>query len=163
MTKPRITAAERIRILEEQNTRLLESVERHKASIRELHQQLGYTENLAADHLAVVKRYLRELDTLALLESANKAIRYDVVRAGGSTHAPIPNAAPVWAHNRLVHELDHLAERADSIARFNRTPEEVRQLRPRCSSCHRPVDHTWILHCAWCGHPLRQAIGKVAE
>lgn len=161
MTRPRITAAERIRILEEQNARLVEKVERHKASIRELHQELGYTENLPADHLAVVRRYLRELDTLALLESANKAIRYDVVRTGGTTEAPIPDAAPVWAHNRLVHEIDHLSERADSIAQFTRSPVEVRQLRPRCRACHRPVDHTWPRHCAWCGETIDGGIFKV--
>lgn len=154
MTRPRITAAERIRILEEQNSRLLEKEKGYNASIRGLHQELGYTENLATDHLAVVRRYLRQLDTLALLESANKAIRYDVVRSGSSTHAPIPDAAPVWAHNRLVHEIDHLAERADSIAHFTRAPTDVRQLRPTCRSCHHPIDHTWPRHCAWCGETL---------
>lgn len=151
--KKQPSLSERYERLKHENRQYVDEIRRLEDTLRSLRTQIGWTRNLDPDQQRILKTLHHALDTLALMASANQAIRTDRVRAKGANEAEF-NPEPVWAHNRLAAELDHLAQRADDIRSFAHRPREVRRARNTCRRCHQPLSIALRRYCDWCGHPL---------
>lgn len=154
------TMAQQLTTCQEQNKKLIKEKAARDRTIQDLKRELGWKDNLDPKHQATIRAFLNALDTTALLASANRSIPTDGgPRAASRNPAGRPDPTPVYAFNRLVQELDHLDELTRHLNTFNRLTPDTPRARRSCRSCHKPIDHTWPRHCAWCGHPLQHQDG----
>jgi hypothetical protein len=156
MTKSRQPSLyDRLDTCQRQRAELVDTLQAKDRTIAQLRDQLGFVANLDTAAAATVRAYLNRVDTLALLSSANQAIRPDRERVSGSAADRAFDPTPVYAHNLLTRELDHIARRADALAGFIHLRTQI-AARSLCRHCHHPIDISWPRHCAWCGHPLSE-------